>query len=186
MHFCIFILRAILCSSSGTNYNSIYFHHYLSCFWVLGPLLLQFINDLHGLISPPAPGTPIPLILLGKVNTHSLFLWSLSYSCVTRLTVLVISVKKYIAINFLVSGSICVAWKDRDLQGIKSFVLCSRSVFLEMRQWRENVLRFLFCFTQNKERTELLGRISLFCWMGSSICTTLVEVTSHLTICMWN
>ncbi|XP_059651476.1 peroxisomal membrane protein 11C [Cornus florida] len=29
---------------------------------------------------------------------------------------------------------------------------------------------------KNKERVELLGRISLFCWMGSSVCTTLVEV----------
>ncbi|PNT21177.1 hypothetical protein POPTR_009G133900v4 [Populus trichocarpa] len=31
---------------------------------------------------------------------------------------------------------------------------------------------------KNKERVELIGRISLFCWMGSSICTTLVEVCS--------
>ncbi|GFP93050.1 peroxisomal membrane protein 11d [Phtheirospermum japonicum] len=29
---------------------------------------------------------------------------------------------------------------------------------------------------KNKERTELIGRISLFCWLGSSICTTLVEI----------
>ncbi|PIA49632.1 hypothetical protein AQUCO_01300420v1 [Aquilegia coerulea] len=29
---------------------------------------------------------------------------------------------------------------------------------------------------KNKERAELLGRISLFCWMGSSVCTTLVEL----------
>uniref|UniRef100_A0A7N0T024 Peroxisomal biogenesis factor 11 n=1 Tax=Kalanchoe fedtschenkoi TaxID=63787 RepID=A0A7N0T024_KALFE len=28
---------------------------------------------------------------------------------------------------------------------------------------------------KNKERAELLGRISLFCWMGSSCCATLVE-----------
>ena len=28
---------------------------------------LQFVNDLHALISPPAKGTPLPLILLGKV-----------------------------------------------------------------------------------------------------------------------
>ncbi|CAM8971874.1 unnamed protein product [Rhodiola kirilowii] len=28
---------------------------------------------------------------------------------------------------------------------------------------------------KNKERAELLGRISLFCWMGSSCCSTLVE-----------
>lgn len=27
----------------------------------------QFVNDLHALISPSAPGTPLPLILLGKV-----------------------------------------------------------------------------------------------------------------------
>ncbi|XAR63096.1 hypothetical protein NMG60_11022917 [Bertholletia excelsa] len=29
---------------------------------------------------------------------------------------------------------------------------------------------------KNKERTELIGRISLYCWMGSSICSTLVEI----------
>ncbi|KAJ8748912.1 hypothetical protein K2173_013346 [Erythroxylum novogranatense] len=29
---------------------------------------------------------------------------------------------------------------------------------------------------KNKERTELLGRISLYCWLGSSVCATLVEV----------
>lgn len=28
---------------------------------------------------------------------------------------------------------------------------------------------------KNKERAELLGRISLFCWLGSSCCSTLVE-----------
>lgn len=28
---------------------------------------LQFVNDLHGLISPVPQGTPLPLILLGKV-----------------------------------------------------------------------------------------------------------------------
>ncbi|CAN6183428.1 unnamed protein product [Urochloa humidicola] len=28
--------------------------------------LLKFVNDLHALISPPAKGTPLPLILLGK------------------------------------------------------------------------------------------------------------------------
>ncbi|XP_068650506.1 peroxisomal membrane protein 11C-like [Aristolochia californica] len=30
---------------------------------------------------------------------------------------------------------------------------------------------------KNKERTELLGRISLFCWMSSSACTTLIELS---------
>lgn len=28
--------------------------------------LCKFVNDLHALISPPAKGTPLPLILLGK------------------------------------------------------------------------------------------------------------------------
>ncbi|XP_016490148.1 peroxisomal membrane protein 11D-like [Nicotiana tabacum] len=28
--------------------------------------LFKFINDLHGLIIPTSPGTPLPLILLGK------------------------------------------------------------------------------------------------------------------------
>ncbi|KAH0456936.1 hypothetical protein IEQ34_014843 [Dendrobium chrysotoxum] len=56
--------------------------------------LFKFVNDLHALISPPAQGTPLPIILVGK----------------------------------------------------------------------------------NKERAELIGRISLFCWMGSSACSTLVEL----------
>ncbi|OVA14170.1 Peroxisomal biogenesis factor 11 [Macleaya cordata] len=29
---------------------------------------------------------------------------------------------------------------------------------------------------KNKERAELLGRISLFCWMGSSVCSSLAEL----------
>jgi len=29
---------------------------------------LQFVNDLHGLISPVSQGTPLPLVLLGKVR----------------------------------------------------------------------------------------------------------------------
>ncbi|GLT65996.1 hypothetical protein SLA2020_383920 [Shorea laevis] len=29
---------------------------------------------------------------------------------------------------------------------------------------------------ENKERAELIGQISLFCWMGSSVCSTLVEL----------
>ncbi|MCL7032142.1 hypothetical protein MKW94_013788 [Papaver nudicaule] len=29
---------------------------------------------------------------------------------------------------------------------------------------------------KNKERADLIGRISLFCWMGSSVCSSLVEL----------
>ncbi|KAG6427119.1 hypothetical protein SASPL_111359 [Salvia splendens] len=80
--------------------------------------LFKFINDLHGLISPPAPGTPLPLILLGKSKN----------------------------------------------------ALLSTFLFLDQIVWlgRTGVYK-------NKERTELIGRISLFCWLGSSVCTTLVE-----------
>ncbi|MCD7461167.1 Peroxisomal biogenesis factor [Datura stramonium] len=81
--------------------------------------LFKFINDLHGLISPSAPGTPLPLILLGKSKN----------------------------------------------------ALLSTFLFLDQFVWlgRTGIYK-------NKERTELIGRISLFCWMGSSICTTLVEI----------
>ncbi|CAI0470593.1 unnamed protein product [Linum tenue] len=80
---------------------------------------LQFVNDLHGLISPVPQGTPLPLVLLGKSKN----------------------------------------------------ALLSTFLFLDQIVWlgRSGIYK-------NKERAELLGRISLFCWMGSSICTTLVEV----------
>ncbi|PIN00206.1 Peroxisomal biogenesis protein (peroxin) [Handroanthus impetiginosus] len=81
--------------------------------------LFKFINDLHALISPNAPGTPLPLILLGKSKN----------------------------------------------------ALLSTFFFLDQIVWlgRTGIYK-------NKERTEVIGRISLFCWMGSSICTTLVEI----------
>ncbi|XP_073136720.1 peroxisomal membrane protein 11C-like [Henckelia pumila] len=81
--------------------------------------LFKFINDLHVLISPSAPGTPIPLILLGKSKN----------------------------------------------------ALLSTFLFLDQFVWlgRSGIYK-------NKERTELIGRISLFCWLGSSICSTLVEI----------
>ncbi|GER26420.1 ARM repeat superfamily protein [Striga asiatica] len=81
--------------------------------------LFKFINDLHALISPNAPGTPLPLILLGKSKN----------------------------------------------------ALLSTFLFLDQIVWlgRTGIYK-------NKERTELIGRISLFCWLGSSVCTTLVEI----------
>ncbi|CAH9123820.1 unnamed protein product [Cuscuta epithymum] len=80
--------------------------------------LFKFINDLHALISPSAPGTPLSLVLLGKSKN----------------------------------------------------ALLSTFLFLDQIVWlgRTGIYK-------NKERAELLGRISLFCWMGSSVCTTLVE-----------
>ncbi|XP_038709183.1 peroxisomal membrane protein 11D-like isoform X2 [Tripterygium wilfordii] len=49
--------------------------------------------------------------------------------------------------------------------------LLSTFLFLDQIVWlgRSGIYK-------NKERAEFLGRISLFCWMGSSICTTLVEI----------
>ncbi|BFG21855.1 hypothetical protein CerSpe_081290 [Prunus speciosa] len=81
--------------------------------------LFKFVNDLHGLISPTPPGTPLPLVLLGKSKN----------------------------------------------------ALLSTFLFLDQIVWlgRTGIYK-------NKERADLIGRISLFCWMGSSVCTTLVEI----------
>ncbi|XP_068634987.1 peroxisomal membrane protein 11C [Aristolochia californica] len=81
--------------------------------------LLKFVNDLHALISPPAQGTPLPLIFLGKSKN----------------------------------------------------ALLSTFLFLDQIVWAGRTGIY-----KNKERAELLGRISLFCWMGSSTCTTLIEL----------
>ncbi|KAB2595633.1 peroxisomal membrane protein 11D-like [Pyrus ussuriensis x Pyrus communis] len=81
--------------------------------------LFKFINDLHGLISPTTPGTPLPLVLLGKSKN----------------------------------------------------ALLSTFLFLDQIVWLSRTGIY-----KNKERADLIGRISLFCWMGSSICTTLVEI----------
>ncbi|PSS24346.1 Peroxisomal membrane protein like [Actinidia chinensis var. chinensis] len=81
--------------------------------------LFKFVNDLHALISPTSPGTPLSLVLLGKSKN----------------------------------------------------ALLSTFLFLDQIVWlsRSGIYK-------NKERAEVIGRISLYCWMGSSICTTLVEL----------
>ncbi|KAF5943630.1 hypothetical protein HYC85_017707 [Camellia sinensis] len=76
--------------------------------------LFKFVNDLHALISPTSPGTPLPL---------------------------------------------------------SKNALLSTFLFLDQIVWLSRTGIY-----KNKERAELIGRISLYCWMGSSICTTLVEL----------
>ncbi|KAK9147729.1 hypothetical protein Scep_006486 [Stephania cephalantha] len=57
------------------------------------------------------------------------------------------------------------------LLGKSKNALLSTFLFLDQIVWlgRSGIYK-------NKERTELIGRISLFCWMGSSVCTSLVEL----------
>ncbi|KAL1322163.1 hypothetical protein HN51_067103 [Arachis hypogaea] len=57
------------------------------------------------------------------------------------------------------------------LLGKSKNALLSTFLFLDQFVWlgRSGIY-------QNKERTELIGRISLYCWLGSSACTTLVEL----------
>ncbi|KAG5231320.1 hypothetical protein OIU76_005870 [Salix suchowensis] len=56
------------------------------------------------------------------------------------------------------------------LLGKSKNALLSTFLFLDQIVWlgRSGIYK-------DKERVDLMGRISLFCWMGSSICTTLVE-----------
>ncbi|CAF2175114.1 hypothetical protein BRARA_G01906 [Brassica rapa] len=58
------------------------------------------------------------------------------------------------------------------LLGKSKNALLSTFLFLDQIVWlgRSGIYK-------NKERTELLGRISLFCWLGSSVCTTAVEIS---------
>ncbi|GAB4861832.1 Peroxisomal membrane protein 11D [Ancistrocladus abbreviatus] len=57
------------------------------------------------------------------------------------------------------------------LLGKSKNALLSTFLFLDQIVWlgRTGIYK-------NKERAELIGRISLYCWMGSSICSTLVEI----------
>ncbi|WCJ23145.1 Peroxisomal membrane protein 11D [Euphorbia peplus] len=57
------------------------------------------------------------------------------------------------------------------LLGKSKNALLSTFLFLDQIVWlgRSGIYK-------NKERTEIIGRISLFCWMGSSVCNTLVEI----------
>lgn len=47
--------------------------------------------------------------------------------------------------------------------------------------WRAWLLSLSLCWSlQDKQRLDLLSRISLFCWMAGSSCTTVAEVGCHL------
>ncbi|KAK9749324.1 hypothetical protein RND81_02G117900 [Saponaria officinalis] len=57
------------------------------------------------------------------------------------------------------------------LLGKSSNALSSSFLFLDQIVWlsRSGIYK-------NKERADLIGKISLYCWLTSSVCTTLVEV----------
>ncbi|GLT28547.1 hypothetical protein SLA2020_034710 [Shorea laevis] len=57
------------------------------------------------------------------------------------------------------------------LLGKSKNALLSTFLFLNQIVWFDRTSIY-----KNKERAELLGWISLFCWMGSSICSSLVEL----------
>ncbi|KAI4369903.1 hypothetical protein MLD38_018297 [Melastoma candidum] len=57
------------------------------------------------------------------------------------------------------------------LLGKSKNALLSTFLFLDQFVWLGRTGIY-----QDKERTERLGRISLFCWLGASVCTSLVEV----------
>ncbi|GAV85591.1 PEX11 domain-containing protein [Cephalotus follicularis] len=57
------------------------------------------------------------------------------------------------------------------LLGKSKNALLSTFLFLDQIVWLSRTGIY-----KNKDRAERIGRISLFCWMGSSICTALIEV----------
>lgn len=57
------------------------------------------------------------------------------------------------------------------LLGKSKNALLSTFLFLDQIVWAHRTGIY-----KNKERAELIGRISLFCWMGSSVSTTLIEL----------
>lgn len=70
----VFILQdaavTFLRGTVGSALTSERLHFFFVVTRFLYLIMFQFINDLHGLISPTAPGTPLPLVLLGKVITR--------------------------------------------------------------------------------------------------------------------
>jgi len=78
---------------------------------------LQFVNDLHGLISPVPKGTPLPLVLLGKVGALEIKAQSSFrfYIFVLYQSLLLFSVEERTFIYILVPGSNCLAWEIRNI-----------------------------------------------------------------------
>ncbi|KAJ0968372.1 hypothetical protein J5N97_025289 [Dioscorea zingiberensis] len=63
------------------------------------------------------------------------------------------------------------------LLGKSKNALLSTFLFLDQFVWAGRTGIY-----KNKEKTELIGRISLFCWMGSSICTSVVELAELIRL----
>ncbi|KAJ4727023.1 Peroxisomal membrane protein like [Melia azedarach] len=112
--------------------------------------LFKFVNDLHALISPVPQGTPLPACTAGKGITG--LPNDLLYK---NLFLLLLELGDFVILFLFQSKN----------------ALLSTFLFLDQIVWlgRSGIYK-------NKERAELIGRISLFCWMGSSVCTTLVEL----------
>ncbi|WRX08175.1 Peroxisomal biogenesis factor 11 - like 1 [Theobroma cacao] len=163
------------------------------------PLLLyswKFVNDLHGLISPVPQGTPLPLVLLGKSKNAllSTFLFLDQIVWLGRSGIYKNKERAEligrISLFCWMGSSVCSTLVEfvNDLHGLISPVPQGTPLPLVLLGKSKNALLSTFLFLdqivwlgrsgiyKNKERAELIGRISLFCWMGSSVCSTLVEL----------
>lgn len=94
---------------------------YVNLIFGLASINLQWVNDLHALISPPAKGTPLTLVLLGKVGTlfnHFTALISRERWCADRLLIVsATAVQECAAVDLPVPGPVRVDRKIRDIPG---------------------------------------------------------------------
>ncbi|GKV42675.1 hypothetical protein SLEP1_g50053 [Rubroshorea leprosula] len=113
-------------------------------------------------------------------------LYTFSYVCVTSRTTALVFTTIYILIcrvrkkcqRFLVCGLPCTV--DEELlrpseDGLNS-LLSIEDLHALISPVPQGTPLPLVLLGKNKERAELLGWISLFCWMGSSICSSLIEL----------
>nr|XP_029123615.1 peroxisomal membrane protein 11C [Elaeis guineensis] len=99
----------------------------------------------------------VPLYLFGQTNPNSCCLLSSSWF-VNNLHALISPPSKGTPLPLILLG------KSKN-------ALLSTFLFLDQIVWAGRTGIY-----QNKEHVELIGRISLFCWMGSSACTTVIEL----------
>lgn len=91
-------------------------YHLLIWLFFFTWLDLQFVNDLHALISPPPQGTPLPVILLGKV-WNCCWLSCLLSTCAYFFYMMPITVQKCIIVDIFAAGPSRLGRKNRHLQG---------------------------------------------------------------------
>ena len=154
------------------------------------------MNELEALLTPPSKSTPLPLVLLSKVEHLSSLTFHIKFGNQDFVQFSLSdgffgAVQKLADGDILCTRSSCMGRENWNIQGWitnfnfgfrwKYYAKALASNIIKKRGYHGLMkLDHNFAMLQDKQRTDLIAKISLYCFLGGCATNSLLDVRSSL------